>query len=78
MGKIIIWCFHCDLVFVLSVEARDSLVEEETGHSATARIVIHVEVSSSLNVLPKRLCLIAPIPKTIFDPASLFRPGGGG
>ena len=33
------------LVFVLSVEARDT-IGEETGHSATARIIIHVEVRS--------------------------------
>jgi hypothetical protein len=32
---------------VLSVEAIDTPAEEETGHSASARIVIHVEVSSS-------------------------------
>jgi hypothetical protein len=39
--------FCCNLVFVLSVEAIDTPAEEETGHSASARIVIHVEVSSS-------------------------------
>jgi hypothetical protein len=42
-----IFSLYRNSVFVLSVEAVDTPAEEETGHSASARIVIHVEVSSS-------------------------------